>query len=194
MVQRPPLAHFAYNAFTRRAWVLRTAGDPMAAAATIRREVTAVGPQQAVFEFRAMEQILRQSISTRSFLLVLLSAFAAVALLLAAIGVYGVTSYAVEQRTSEIGIRLALGARRRQVLWMVLRQGAVLVTAGVVIGLAGAFAATRVLSALLFGVKATDAATFASVAIVLAAVAVIAILIPAHRATRVDPVEALRWQ
>ncbi len=132
--------------------------------------------------------------ATRSFLLVLLTVFAAVALLLAAIGIYGVMSYAVEQRTNEIGIRMALGAGRPQVLWMVLRQGTLLVAAGVVVGLAGAFAATRVLSAMLFGVRATDPATFAGVAIVLAAVAVVAILVPAHRATRVNPVEALRWQ
>ncbi len=176
------------------AWVLSVTGDPLAAAATVRREVTAVDPQQAVFEFRSMGQVLGQSMATRSFLLVLLTVFAAVALLLAAIGIYGVMSYAVEQRTNEIGIRMALGAGRPQVLWMVLRQGTLLVSAGVVVGLAGAFGATRVLSAMLFGVKATDPATFAGVAIVLAAVAVVAILVPAHRATRVNPVEALRWQ
>jgi predicted permease len=176
------------------AWVLNTAGDPLAAAAVVRREVAAVDPQQAVFEFRSMGQILGQSMATRSFLLVLLTVFAAVALLLAAIGIYGVMSYAVEQRTNEIGIRMALGAGRAQVLYMVLRQGTLLVAAGVLVGLAGAFAATRVLSAMLFGVKATDPATFAGVAVVLAAVAVVAILVPAHRATRVNPVEALRWQ
>jgi putative ABC transport system permease protein len=176
------------------AWVLRTAGDPQAAAAAVRREVTAVDPQQAVFEFRTMEQVLGQSMGTRSFLLVLLTAFAAVALLLAAIGIYGVMSYAVEQRTNEIGIRMALGAGRAQVLGMVLRQGILLTAAGVAAGLAGAFGATRVLSAILYGIKATDPATFAAVALVLGVVALLAILMPAHRATRVDPVVALRWQ
>ncbi len=176
------------------AWVLRTAGEPLAATAAVRREVAAVDPQQAVFEFRSMAQVLGQSMATRSFLLVLLSVFATVALLLAAIGIYGVISYAVEQRANEIGIRMALGAGRPQVVWMVLRQGILLVSVGIVAGLASAFAATRVLSALLFGVKAADPATFAGVAIVLATVATLAILVPSYRATRVDPVEALRWQ
>ncbi len=176
------------------AWVLSTAGESMAAAATVRREIAAVDPQQAVFEFRSMGQVLGQSMATRNFLLVLLTVFAAVALLLAAIGIYGVMSYSVEQRTNEIGVRMALGAGRPQVLWMVMRQGTLLIVTGVVVGLAGAYATTRVLSTLLFGVKAADPTTFAGVAVVLSAVALVAILVPAYRATHVNPVEALRWQ
>ncbi len=174
------------------AWAVRTSLDPLTLSSAVRREVTAVDPMQAVFEFRTMKQVVDRSMAIRSFLLLLLSIFAGVALLLAAIGIYGVMSYAVEQRSHEIGIRMALGAAQRDVLRMVVRYGMALVGIGVALGLAAAFGVTRVLKAMLFGVKATDPMTFAGVALVLAAVALAATLVPALRATRVDPVVALR--
>jgi predicted permease len=174
------------------AWVVRTSGDPLAMTAAVRREVTAVDSEQAVFEFRGMAQVLEKSMATQRFILVLLSAFAAIALLLAAIGIYGVMAYDVEQRAHEIGIRMALGAARGDVVGLVVRHGMLLAAVGVVIGLGAAFGVTRLLAAMLYGVKATDPLTFASVAAVLAAVALVATYIPARRAARVDPMSALR--
>ncbi|MGC9969773.1 MAG: ABC transporter permease [Bryobacteraceae bacterium] len=176
------------------AWVVRTSMDPMTLATTVRREVVSVDPQQAVFDFRSMDQVFEKSMADRGFILLLLSVFAGTALLLAAIGIYGVMAYSVEQRAHEIGIRIALGAGRGDVLGLVVRHGMTLAGIGVAIGLAAAFGLTRVLTALLYGVKATDPLTFAGVAIVLAAVALLATWIPARRATRVDPVTALRCE
>jgi predicted permease len=174
------------------AWIVRTSMDPLTMASAVRREVMAVDSQQAVFEFRSMQQVLEKSMATRGFILLLLSIFAGVALLLAAIGIYGVMAYDVEQRTHEIGIRVALGADRADVVALVVRHGMLLAGIGVAIGLAAAFGVTRVLTALLYGVKATDPLTFAGVALTLAAVALLATYIPARRATRVDPMNALR--
>jgi putative ABC transport system permease protein len=186
----------ALTAFTSKivpiAWVVRTAADPLTLVGSIRREVTGVDSQQAVFEFRSMEQVLEKSMATRRFILLLLCLFAGIALLLAAIGIYGVMAYDVEQRTHEIGIRMALGADRGDVVSLVIRHGMTLAGIGVAIGLVAAFGVTRVLSALLFGVKATDPLTFGGVAAVLTGVALVAVWIPAHRATRVDPMTALR--
>jgi predicted permease len=174
------------------AWVVRTSMDPRMLANIVRREATAVDPQQAVFDFRPMEQVLQKSLATRGFVLLLLSIFAGIALLLAAIGVYGVMSYDVEQRTHEIGIRVALGAGRGDVVGLVVRHGMLLAGIGVAVGLAAAFGVTRVLASMLFGVKATDPVTFAGVAMALAGVALLATWIPARRATQVDPLIALR--
>ena len=176
------------------AWVLRTSVDPMTLATTVRREAVSVDPQQAVFDFRSMDQVFEKSMADRGFILLLLSIFAGTALLLAAIGIYGVMAYSVEQRAHEIGIRIALGAGRGDVLGLVVRHGMTLAGIGVAIGLAAAFGLTRVLTALLYGVKATDPVTFAGVAVVLAAVALAATWIPARRATRVDPITALRCE
>lgn len=176
------------------AWVVRTAGNPLALAQTVRREVAAIDSQQALFDFRSMGDVLAKANANRRFVLLLLMVFAGVALLLAAVGIYGVMAYSVEQRSHEIGIRIALGADNGRVVSLVVRNGMMLAGAGLVIGLAGAFGLTRFLSSLLFGVKATDPSTFAGVAAALAAVALAASWIPARRATRVDPIAALRHQ
>ncbi|HEX8986171.1 MAG TPA: FtsX-like permease family protein, partial [Bryobacteraceae bacterium] len=174
------------------AWVVKTNGDPLAMAEAVRREVAAVDSQQAVFDFRSMAQVLETSMATHRFILLLLSIFAGIALLLAAIGIYGVMSYDVEQRTHEIGIRVALGAEQGDVVGLVVRHGMLLAGIGVAIGLATAFGVTRLLAAMLYGVKATDPLTFAGVALTLSAVALAATCIPARRAARVDPMTALR--
>ena len=145
-----------------------------------------------MFNVRTMNDLVARSIEQRRFALLLMLLFAGVALLLAAVGIYGVMSYTVAQRTQEIGIRVALGATPASVLSMVLRDGLRLVVAGLAIGVAAGLALTRLVSSMLYGVSATDGATYAAIAVVLGAVAVIAIVIPARRATRVDPMLALR--
>ncbi len=173
-------------------WVVRTEGDPLEWSGAVRREILSVDRDQPVSDIRAMEEVLSQSAARREFNTLLIGAFAGLAILLAAAGIYGVTSYSVEQRTHEIGIRIALGAERRETLRLVLRRSLMLTAAGVLIGLAGALALTRVLSTLLFGVSATDPATFVFTAALIAAVSLLASYVPARRATRVDPVLALR--
>jgi predicted permease len=180
------------NRILPSAWTVRTNGDPLRMAAAVRREVTATDPGQAVFDFRSMAQVFEKSMATHSFILLLLTVFAAIALLLAAIGIYGVMSYDVEQRAHEIGIRMALGAAQGDVVRLVVRHGMVLTAIGVAIGLAVAFGVTRLLAAMLYGVKASDPLTFAGVAVTLAAVALAATYIPARRAARVDPMTTLR--
>jgi putative ABC transport system permease protein len=174
--------------------VVRTVADPMSMVAAVRREIAAVDKDQPVHDIKTMEQLFAESISQPNFNMLLLSVFAAVALALAAIGVYGVISYAVTQRTHEIGVRIALGARRADVLKMVMRQGLVLALAGIAVGLIGAFALTRLMRTLLFEVSATDPVTFVSIPLLLAAVALAACWIPARRAMKVDPIRVLRRQ
>jgi putative ABC transport system permease protein len=139
-----------------------------------------------------MEAVRAQSVSPRRFTLILLGSFAALALILSAVGIYGVVMYGVTQRTRDIGVRVALGARPGQILNLILRQGMTLAVVGLAIGIAGAMALTRVLRAQLFEVSPTDPATFAAIALTLAAVAALASWLPARRATRVDPMVALR--
>jgi ABC-type antimicrobial peptide transport system permease subunit len=141
-----------------------------------------------------MESIIADSVASRHFAMILLGAFAALALGLATIGIYGVIAYVVGQRTQEIGIRMALGAQRRDVLALILWQGTRLALIGVAIGIAAAFALTRLMSELLYGVAPTDPKTFALLAAILTVVAMIACYLPARRATRVNPVAALRWE
>ena len=173
---------------------IKVAGDPLNLAAAVREEVQAIDPDQPIAAVRTMEQVVAESIGAPRYRTLLLGLFALVALLLAAIGIYGVTSYAVAQRTHEIGIRMALGAQPRAVHRLVIGQGIRLALVGVGAGLIGAFALTRLLAGLLFGVTATDPLTFTGVAVILTAIALLACWIPARRAARVDPMIALRHE
>jgi putative ABC transport system permease protein len=172
--------------------VTRSSSDATPLSAAIAREIHAVDPTVVVYGIRTMQDRLHDSLARQRFASTMLSAFAAFALLLAAVGLYGVMSYLVSQSTRDIGVRVALGARPGDIVGMVVRQGMELSAVGILAGLAGAAALTRVMSSLLFGVSATDLATFAAVPGLLAAVAFAATAIPALRATRVDPIVALR--
>src|SRR5262249_21196965 len=161
-------------------------------ARAIRQAVAAVDRNQAIFLITSMEDLLYDSVSTRRFTMLLLGGFSALALMLAMIGVYGVVSYTVAERTPEIGVRLALGAQGRYVLRMVLAQGLKPVVIGSVAGLVASLALGRALSSLLYGVTTTDPATFAVVVLLLSFAALLACWLPARRATKVDPMVALR--
>ena len=172
--------------------VVRTAGDPMSYANAVRKQVLALDRSQPVSEVRTMEQVLDATLGQRRLTMWLLGVFAGVALLLAVIGIYGVIAYSVAQRTQEVGIRMALGAQRGDILWLVVGQGLVLTLAGVGLGMIGALALTGVMKGLLFGVSATDPGTFVGVALLFVAVALLASYLPARRAARIDPMAALR--
>jgi putative ABC transport system permease protein len=173
---------------------VRTTGSPEAMAEAVRQTVWSLDRDQPILQLGAMQARLDEVYAPRRFNMLLFGVFALVALSLAAVGLYGVLAYMVAQRTHEIGIRLALGARRRDVLWLIVRQGLALTLSGVALGLVVALALTRVLKNLLFGVSATDPATFAGIALLLVSVAFIACYIPARRATKVDPLVALRHE
>jgi putative ABC transport system permease protein len=175
-------------------FVVRTEADPLATLSAVRGAVLEAGHDQPVYGVRTMDQIVSASIADRRFSMLLLAIFAGLALLLAAVGIYGVISYAVAQRTREIGIRMALGAGQADVLKIVVVQGMLPVLAGLAIGLAASFGLTRLMAGMLYGVNAGDPVTFIGVAFVLAAVAFVATLVPARRATRVAPVVALRYE
>jgi predicted permease len=174
--------------------VVRTATDPAGLAAAITREARAIDPNLPIFDVKTMEQWLSDSLARRRFAMLMLGLFASVAMLLAAVGVYGVMSYTVAQRTREIGVRVALGAQTRDVLRLVVRQGMSLAGLGVGIGLVAAIGAARLMAGLLFGVRAADPITFVAIASLLAFVALLACLLPARRATKVDPMIALHHE
>jgi putative ABC transport system permease protein len=172
--------------------VVKTEGDPYSVLGAVRREILAIDKDQAVYNVVTLEELHRDSLSLRRFLMLLLIVFAGLTLILAAVGIYGVMSYAVTQRTQEIGIRIALGARPNDVLKLVVKGGIALALSGVGIGVVIAFGLTRLLEALLFGVTPTDALTFVIGSLAIVAVAGLACYIPARRATKVDPLLAMR--
>jgi len=172
--------------------VLRTSGPPLHFASVLRKAVLDVDPDQPVSDVKTMDSALAKAFGERRWMMGLLGSFAAVALVLAVVGLYGVIAYSVARRTQELGIRRALGAQRADILRLVLRQALMLSLVGVAIGIAGAFALTRFLKALLFHVTATDPAVFAAMAVLFAVVALAASYIPARRAARIDPMVALR--
>jgi putative ABC transport system permease protein len=176
------------------ALVMRTTIEPMGVAASVRNTIWSLDKDQTVADIDTMDHIVAEAVARQRFSMVLLGLFAGLALLLASVGIYGVMSYSVVQRTREIGIRIALGAQRTDVLQMTVAQGLKLVCVGMMIGLVAAFLVTRVLATLLYGITATDPITFAGISVVLLAVAILATYIPALRATRVDPITALRAQ
>lgn len=176
------------------AFVVRSDGDPGHLAGTLSQEVHQIDRELPLFDVRTMEQLVSRSVSEPRFNMILLTFFSGLALALASVGIYGVMACSVSERTREIGIRMALGAEARDVLKLVLRQGAALTVAGVGLGLLAALAATRVIASFLFGVSATDPATFAGIGLMLGAVALLACYIPARRATKVDPIVALRYE
>ncbi|MFY9575032.1 MAG: FtsX-like permease family protein, partial [Blastocatellia bacterium] len=174
--------------------VVRTEGSALALAASVEQAIHSIDKDLPVYSIWTMDQLLGNSLAQRRLTLVLLASFAALALLLASVGVYSVICYAVRQRTRELGIRMALGAQSRDVLRLILSQGLRLALLGVALGLGAAFALTRWMESLLFGVSATDTLTFAAIAVLLIAVALVACWIPARRATRLDPLTALRHE
>jgi putative ABC transport system permease protein len=174
--------------------VARTSADPGGLAAGLRLALRAADPLIPAYSLRTLSELVAERTAQRRLAVLLISVFAGLALLLAAIGIYGVMSYAVAQRTSEIGIRMALGAEREQILGLVLRRGALMATAGVAVGLVAALALARLLTSLLFQTSASDPPTFSLVPLLLLGVAVLACYLPARRATRVDPLVALRCE
>jgi putative ABC transport system permease protein len=174
--------------------VIRTSVEPLSLSEPVRQALWKVDADQPMWKIRTVEFLVNRSVSDRKFLLALMGLFALLALVLTIIGLYGVISYLVRQRTQEIGIRIALGAQVRDILQMVLKQGMFLVFTGVALGLATAWLSTRLIARLLFQVSATDPLTFVVIAAFLIAVALLACFIPARRATKVDPLVALRYE
>jgi predicted permease len=187
-----PEVYFPSRSYTTMTLLARTAQDPLTLSTPISQQVWAIDKDQPISEIRTMEDSMREWTADKRFMMVLLTVFAALALALAAAGIYGVLAYSVSQRTREIGIRMAIGANASDVLRMVVREGLILATIGVMVGLAGAFALTRLFEGLIFGVKATDPWTFAGGVAVLGMASLAASLIPARRASSLSPLDALR--
>ena len=174
--------------------IIRTTADPSVLTSAVRREVQSLDPNQPVFNVSTMEQTLEQSLATQRLSMSLLAVLASLALILAAVGLYGVMSYTVTQRSHEIGIRMAIGAQQRDVFKMVIGRGMMLTLIGVGFGLLGAFGLTRLMATMLYGVEPTDPVTFASIGLLLTGVALVACYLPGRRATKVDPIVALRYE
>ena len=189
-----PAMYFPTRESNRMNIVIRTQNDPLSIVGAVRQEVQALDRDQPIAAVKRMSDWVDSSVAEQRYRTTLLGAFAALAMILAATGIYGVMSYTVAQRTHEIGVRMALGARRTDVLKLVVRQGMLLTVIGVIVGLAGAFAITRVMASMLFGITAKDPFTFAAVSALLIAVAFVACFIPALRATKVSPLIALRYE
>ncbi|HYY96308.1 MAG TPA: ABC transporter permease, partial [Pyrinomonadaceae bacterium] len=194
--QARPTVYFPYSDLTYEfaTFVIHTSGDPAGLAPAARRVISSLDPDQPVSDVRTMSQVMSERVARARFNTLLLALFAGLATLLAAVGIFGVMNYTVTLRTREIGLRMALGAQPPRVLLLILRQGLLLTVIGIVVGLAGALALTRLMSTLLYGVGAADPATFATIVPILAVVALVACYIPARRATRVDPLIALRYE
>jgi putative ABC transport system permease protein len=195
MEKEPPIAvYYPFEQSLARSMylVVRTTSDPNQMTTAITQEIQAQDADMPVFDVSSMDERLRDALSRRRFSMFMLGVFAAIASILAAIGIYGVMAYSVNQRTHEIGIRLALGAQPGDILRLIIRQALILVSVGVLIGLGGAFALTRIMSSLLFGINSTDGLTFAITPLLLGGVAFMASFIPARRAAKVDPMTALR--
>lgn len=182
----------SYLKYTSLTVVIRAAVPPEPLAAAVREKVRGLDKDQPIYSVKTMQEVVSNSVSQRLFNMSLISIFSVVALILAAIGIYGVIAYSVTQRTHEIGIRMALGAKRRDVLWLVVSQGMIQAVIGVAIGLAAAFILTRVMSSLLYGISPLDPITFAGFSILLLLVALMASYLPARRAARINPIGALR--
>jgi putative ABC transport system permease protein len=180
--------------YSGMALVVRASGDAARLAPAVQKEIRSLDPEQPVADVRTMQQVISKSIARPRFNMLLLSIFAGVALVLASVGLYGVMNYSATQRTHEVGIRMALGATRADIMRLVVGNGMLLTLIGIGIGVAASLMLTRVMASLLFGVTATDVPTFLGVSAVLAAVALVANYIPARRATRVNPVIALRYE
>ena len=172
--------------------VLKTVADPMALTGALRQAVREIDPDMPVSTLMSMSQVVSDSIDEPRFLAFLVSVFAGLALMLSAIGIYGVMAYAVSQRTSEIGVRMALGAGRNEVFSLIVNEGLKLTGIGIALGLVASYALGRSISSLLFGVAPADPMTFVVTTAILLTVAALASIVPAHRATRVDPIVALR--
>jgi putative ABC transport system permease protein len=199
----PPVAYYPYSQIPAGfvpllegfvTLTIRTAGEPASLTSSVRERIHAIDPDAPVFAIQTMDDLLASSAASNRFQMLLFSIFAAVGVVLAAVGIYGVISYSVTQRTHEIGIRMALGAERRQVLKLIVGHGMLLALLGVGIGIAGALALGRLMAGLLYAVKPNDPATFVVVSLVLTVVAFLASYIPARRATKVDPMVALRYE
>jgi putative ABC transport system permease protein len=188
-----------YVPYLQRSWssmsiVIRTVGDPKSLIDPIRSEVRKLDKDMPLYDIRTMEQLISELVAWPRFRTFLLGIFAAVSLVLSSIGIYGVMSYSVLQRTHEIGLRMALGAQKSDMLKLIVGQGMVLTLIGVAVGLGAAYAATRVLSSLLFQIRFTDVMTYALSALLLAVIALLASFFPARKAMKVDPIIALRYE
>jgi len=191
-----PMLYWPYPQFpsTFNAFTIRTSSDPNGVIAAVKARIWEADKDQAIASVQTMEELVSQSVGARRFNMMLFGVFGAIALLMSAIGIYGVISYSVAQRTREIGVRMALGAQVGDVLSLVIKQGMTRALAGIGIGLIASFALTRLMTGLLFGINATDPLTFAAISLLLALAALLACYIPARRATKIDPIEALHYE